>query len=447
MRRETIRSLLVGLALVALAGPAAADQQSEYQRKVEEYNAYQDVLQTQEPNQRLQAIENFLQTYPDSTYLSFVYQNYAETALLAQKFPKAMEAVDRFLALDRAQVLKAYRDLDPNLQDAALDPLYYRMMVIYTLSFPQGFREPNGDAVARKAAERAQKGLEMHERLYANVQPPQGMTTEQFNQIKEQEKRGFYAVAAFTAYRAKDFAAAGKHYDALVGYAPGDPTLSYRLGLSNLQKDPRDWRKGFWYVARAIALNVPKSEEVRDYLTKSLAAYQQVPPDCLADQVNRLVARAGTTAKLPADWQLLGAEQVNALRAEMTVKRIFDDLKVGGDTAQQMFLASCGTVIGLGEAGQPELPVLILEVHDAGDNLVTLRAAAGQEAVDAKQANVEVKVVGPAEAKNLKVGDVVGISGKIVGYVSEPAFVLKLAEGMVNAEDIPRTRGRGGSAR
>jgi len=123
----------------------------------------------------------------------------------------------------------------------------------------------------------------------------------------------------------------------------------------------------------------------------------------------------------------------------LSVKKIFDDLRAGGELAHMMYLASCGTVIGIGEDGQPELAVMVLAVDETPGNLVTLRAAAGQEAVDAKLANVEVKVEGPAEARSLKVEDVVRVSGKITGYQAEP-FLLKLAEGKVNPEDIPKAR-------
>jgi hypothetical protein len=66
--------------------------------------------------------------------------------------------------------------------------------------------------------------------------------------------------------------------------------------------------------------------------------------------------------------------------------------------------------------------------------------AAGQEAADAKRANMEVKVEGPPEAKRLKADDVVRVSGTINDYQSEPEFLLKLTKGEVNREDIPKTR-------
>ncbi|MGH9863671.1 MAG: hypothetical protein ACRD35_09645, partial [Candidatus Acidiferrales bacterium] len=218
---------------------------------------------------------------------------------------------------------------------------------------------------------------------------------------------------------------------------------NYQLALALLRHPTPDYPQGVWYLARAIRQNIPKAEEVKDYLTKVIAAHQQVEPQCLGDQVKQLLARAGESVTPPADWKFISGEEVNAVRAEMNLKRIFDDLKAGGETAQLMFLASCGAEIGLAENGQPDLEVLIIEVAQTPENSVTLRVAAGQEAADAKSANIEIKVVEPADLKNLKNEDVVRIAGKIRGFQSEP-FLLQLAEGKVNAEDIPKTRGRTG---
>jgi len=219
---------------------------------------------------------------------------------------------------------------------------------------------------------------------------------------------------------------------------PDEPGLNYQYARVLLQKTPPDYRSGFWFLGRAISLNIPKSDEVKDYLKKSLAAYQQVPPECLDEQVNDLIADSAASVKPSADWKLASAEQVNAIRDELSVKRIFDDLRAGGQTARLMSLASCGTVIGLGDEG-PELGLMVLEVNQTSGNLVTLLGALTQESADAKKPDVEVKVEGPAEARNLRAEDYVRVSGKIIGYQSEP-FLLKLAEGKVNLEDIPKAR-------
>lgn len=432
--------LFSGLLVVSLVLGAAVVLPA--QRAVEEWNALQDVNRTQDPKQRLQVIETFLKTYPESKYRAYVYPNMLQTAYQVQDYATAMRAVDAFLAIDRQEILGVYKQGNASLEDSALDATYYQFDLLYTLSFLQSFREngPKADEIAAKGGERAGRALEMHERLWAAAKPPQGMTAEQFSQMKKQEETSLHTALAFVAWRSKDYNKSVKDYTWLVQRTSEDARLNYQLARSLLQQTPPDYPRGFWYLSRAINLNIPKSEEVKDYLTKSVAAYQQVPPECLNDQVGDLIKEAAAAVVPPAGWKLPGAAEVGAIRNQMSVKRIFDDLKLGGDSAHMMYLASCGTVIGLSDEGQPELAVLILEVTQQPDNLVTLRAAAGQEAVDAKVANVEVKVEGPPEAKNLKVEDVVRVAGKIAGFQGEPQFLLKLSEGKVNAEDIPKSR-------
>lgn len=430
--------VLLGVALLIAGTGLLRAQRAPY--GVEEYNAFVDTTRAQDPDQRLQVIEAFLQNYPESVLRAFVLPRLSETTYALKQYGKTMEAIDTFLGMDRDQVVSLYKQ--SNYDEAGIESVYYRTDVLYTFSFLQSFRAnaPNADAVAAKAAARARRGLQMSQRLYASVQPQPGVSVEQLKQVQAQEETSFHTVLAFVAWRAKDYETSLREYTYLVGKTPSDARLNYQLARSYLQKKPAEYLQGYWYLARAIALNVPKSEQVRDFLTRAVAGYQQVLPACLEGQVSRLIGAASQSVRPPAGWTLASAEQVNALRQQMTVKRIFDDLKVGGETAHMMWLASCGTEIGLGEGSQPELAVLILEVTQSSDNLVTLRVAAGQEAVDAKAANVEVKVTAPPEAASLKEGDVVRIAGKLSQYQSNPDFLLRLSDGKVNPEDIPKTR-------
>lgn len=445
MRGRTFFVALTAAALLANAG-VAWGQKAPY--GVEEYNAYVDTTQPQDAKERLQVIETFLKNYPESVLRAFVYPNYLKTAYELQDPEAVSKAVDGFWRMDRAEVVDLYKQ--SNYTDQQIDAAYYEMVLFHTYSFLRSFRNgPNADAKAAKAADYARQGLKLHEELYNQVQPPaDAAQREQFEANKRQQEAAMHSVLAFVAWRSKDYAAAQREYGVLVKFTPEDPTINYRLGLANLQLAERAsgsvredrMLSGFWYVARSVGLNVPKSAEVKQFLTNSIAAYQQVLPECIEKNVDTLVTGSGESVSLPAGWSLVSADQVNAVREQMDVKRILDDLKAGGERAEVMWLASCGSEIGSSEEGVPQLAVLVLDVTESEDNLVTLRVAAGQEAADAKLANMEVKVSGPPEAKRIKVDDVVRVSGTIGGFQNEPEFRLKLKEGKVNAEDIPKTR-------
>ncbi|MFQ5724042.1 MAG: hypothetical protein ACE5G6_06075 [Terriglobia bacterium] len=439
------KMVVVGLAALALLWGSVAGKAQRTRYGIEEWNAFQDTSPqvTQDPQQRLQHIETFLSKYPESILRVFVYMYQAQTAFSLQRYELAMEAANSLLAMDRAEAEDFLRQ--SNYNDLQVSNHFYAVHMIYAYSFLQRLSQDPEQVreLMEEARERARQGMQLHEQLYSQVSPPQDpQQRQQFEQEKKRAEGALrsvmnpHALLANVFWQKKDYEAAAREYEVALAGNPAEPVLNYRLGAASLQKKPTDYRRGFWHLARAIGLGINKSDDVRGYLARALAGYQQVPPDCLEGEVNELVARASETVNPPADWELISAEQVSAVRQRMSVKTIFDELEAGGESARLMFLAACGTEIGVGEDGQPGLAVMVLDVTQSEDNLVTLRAAAGQEAVDAKQVNVEVKVVGPEEAKNLKAEDVVRISGKISGYQNEPQFLVKLSEGRVHPEDL-----------
>jgi uncharacterized short protein YbdD (DUF466 family) len=436
MSARKILPWLLGLAVLLSTATAAWAQKPKY--GVEEYNAYVDTTRSQDPNERAQAIESFLKNYPNSVLRAFVYPAYFQTAWQLKEYKKVMSAVDGLMGMDRAEVEALYKQ--SNYNDQQIEGIYYQALLLYTYSYLQG---ANGstDALAARAAERAQEGLKVHDDLYGQVQPPDDPAQkEQFLKNKTQEESAFHSVLAFNAWRQKNYAAAASEYGALAKLTPDDPAINYRLGLADLQKQPPEQRAGLWYLARAIALGIPKGDEITDYLTKNVAAYQQAVPDCIKGEIDSLIASAKESATPPADWTLVSGERVNSVRQDMSLKRILDDLQVGGETARVMYLAACGSEIGMDESGQPDLYVKVLSVAENPDNLVTLQVAAGQEAAEAGRANMEVKVSEPPEATKLKADDVVRVSGTISGYQNHSQLLLQLADGRVRAEDIPKTR-------
>lgn len=433
MSRREILPLLLGLALLGAAADLA-HAQAKY--GVEEYNAYVDTTRNEDPNQQIQAIETFLQNYPNSILRAFVFPSYFQAAWQVNQYDKVMTAVDGFLGMERSEVEDLYKQ--SNYNDQQIQYTYYRGYLSYAYSFLQ---TANGksDAVANQAAGHARRGLELHDALYGQFQPPADQR-EQFEQTKRQEESAFHTVLAYNAWRTKDYRAAAREYGLLVKNAPTDPAINYRLGLAHLQKEPSDYRTGFWHLARSVAMGIPKSDDIKEFLTTRVAAYEQAVPECIQAEVDGLVAHAEDATAPPADWRLLSGDRVNAVRDDMSLQRILDDLQAGGETAKLMYLASCGSEIGVGEDGQPDLYVKVLAVTEETDNLVTLRVAAGQEAADAGIANMEVRIAAPEAATKLKEEDVVRVSGTISNYLSDPQFLLQLAQGRVNPEDIPKTR-------
>ncbi len=424
MRRQPM--LLSTLAVVVLlaggAGQLFAQQAPPY--GVEEYNAYVATARAQNPGEQLQAIDSFLLRYPQSVLRAFVYPTQAQAAFGLKNYKKAMEAVDAFWGLDRAQVTETYKQSKYN--DSQIENSYFSTLILFTYSFLQtvsnGTAPP--DALMTRAAERAGEGLRLHARLYGPAQPPaDAAARQQFEQQKQQQEAAFHSVLSFVAWRGKDYTQAAREYTYLVEKNPNEAVPNYRLGLSLLQKNSPDYLHGFWHVARAIAFNVGRKDDVKEFLASRVAAYQQAVSSCIESDVADIIAQSTQSVHPPAGWSLVSADQVNAAREDINVKRIFDDLQAGGEAGRLMWLASCGS-------DMPEMAVLILEISQEPDQ-VTLRVAAGQEAADSKSPNIELVLEDPSAANGIKAEDVVRIAGQLNSYQSGPPFVLRLTKGKV----------------
>lgn len=425
------RSQFVAFALaIFLLASSGLAQQARPKYSIEEYNDYTAAINEQEPQARLRALEAFLQEYPESTLRPFVHQTYMQTASGLNRWGKVVEHAGKFLDLDRAQVLEVYQQT-PGVTEEQVDGLYYQTLLSHAYGFLLSFRDggAKADAEADKAARRARQGLEHLEKL----RRPENTPPAQFEELKRQQAGIFHNVLGYVAFRKKDYDTAAGEYVVVVEQNPEDAVSNYRLGVSCLQARQAKPLRGLWAVGRAVAL-FPEAQKkgVRDYLVKNMAVYAGVLPACVEKQVKSLIAQARQAVSPPPDWALPSAEQVSALRTDLTVKRIFDELKAGGEQTQLVWFASCGMEL-------PELPGKVLEVNQEDVSLVTLRMAVGEEAAAADIVNLEAKVKEPPEVKNLKPGDIVRVSGVLTDWQPQP-FLLQLSEGRVNPEDIPKAR-------
>jgi len=437
---------VAGLALLIslCAGPALAQRPGQLYG-VEEYNAYVDTTRPTEPNEKVAAIDAFLKAYPNSVLRAFVLPDQAKVLFQLKRFEKTMEAVDAFLQMNREQVAALYKQSQFN--DIQIESAYYENYLLYSYSYLQllGTNGGRAQALTDTAVKRVREGLEAHQHLYSQITPPTDPAQlKQYEQTRAQAELTFRSILADAAWRKKDYPQAAKEYAGLVKSSPNDAVLNYRLGLSYLQQQPPVWESGLWHVARAVALNIPKSDDVKEFLGKNLAAYQQVVPECSKDQVTDLIAEAAKAPDPPEGWKLVSSEQVSAVRNELTLKRIFDDLKAGGETEHLIWLASCGLEL-------PEMEAEVVQVSQNEGNVVTLGVAVTAESAEAGKPDMVVKVIAPPEAKNIKTGDIVHITGTLRSYQKDPQFQLLLSDGRIKPEDIPKTRrsgaGRGGAGR
>lgn len=382
-----------------------------------EYNAYVACTQEKAAQARARCLEDFATKYPNPNLLIYAYPAAYQTYLELKNYPKVIETADKLLALgDKVDALVRYQ-------------AYYARAVAYTSW------NSNDPAQAAKAREAALAGL----KTLGELKKPDNIDDKTFEEEKRKLAIFFDGTAAVAARNMKDYPGAVESYKAVLALNPDDSlTPYYQMGLAYLAMNPPQQMDGFWSLARAASSKNATQQQaatVKDYLRKLLGNYQQAGCDNLIDaQLSELIQLAGSSVERPASYKIPSAADLEAGRKEMTIASVIADLKAGTDKGKTTWLSACG-------AEFPEVPSKVFEVVP-GD-VVTLRAAfvTNQEEYDAaKTPNMEVKVVGQPEASRIEKDNVVHVTGALMSYDPEPAFMLHWDKAKVNADEIPEEK-------
>jgi hypothetical protein len=193
--------------------------------------------------------------------------------------------------------------------------------------------------------------------------------------------------------------------------------------------------KGFWALARSIALKGPTEEQVRAYLQNQMLVYQKTAcSDLLTNQMNQLLQMAQTTQTIdpPANYMLASGAQLGQYLQNSNLFTIMQDLQAGGDRASFVWLAVCGNEF-------PMVPVKVISVSTTTDG-VDMQVYTGptpDSIQKATTANMEVKVVNQTDAQRLQKDNIVRFTGTLASYDPAPNFLLHWDKAQVNPADIP----------
>ena len=301
---------------LAQAAPAAGQQSAQSKgpeiKDPAEYNAYINAYQQQNPTQRAQALEAFLQTYPNSVM--------KETALELM-MAAYQQAGDTQKALDTAtRVLQTNPN---NIRALALLAYAYRTMA------QQG--GPQMQANLAKAQQYGQQGLQ----ALQNMKKPEGTSDADFVKLHNQTGAIFEGAVGLAALQAKDYATAQKDLQEAVS-EEAQPSIAdlYPLATADLEAKPVN-PTGFWFIIKAAnlaqggaqqqILNYGKnkyihyhgSDEGWDALVSQATSSPSVmppanfavaaapPPPPLTQQAADLVAKKNPTQMDFGEWQLV----------------------------------------------------------------------------------------------------------------------------------------------
>ncbi len=429
----SVVAVLAGLGLLfwtaapaAMARPAA---QQEHQQQpaytLAEYNAYQQAASEKNPQQRLKLLDDFVEKFPKSTLLPYVYALYVETYRQLNQQDKVIVYADK--------LIENANSLDPQRRPVTVLQALYAREVAFNMVFNE--KAPDAAQQAERARDLARQGLQMVQEL----KKPANVSEEQFNQARQQMQALFDYTAGVASLFLKDYRNAQQFLRAALNDDPKNAVTWFRLGIAYLQDSPPQWMNGFWALARAIALKTEIEPQVRSYLRQEMLLYQK--PACqnlLDDEMNQLLqaAAASQSAEAPADLKFPSADDLAKYLQDSNLFTIMQDLQAGGDKAHLAWLAACGNEF-------PDVPVKIIDITPTADGAV-LRVYAGSTPEDiqkATTANMEVKVTEQPDAQRLHKDDIVRFTGTLVSYDPPPSFLLHWDKAKVNPEDIPPATG------
>ncbi len=384
------------------AGQAAPQQKKEIKDPAE-YNAYVNAVQQTDPAAKANALEAFLQTYPNSVMKTDAMELLMGSYQQAGNQQKTMDTANRILQADpnniRALALLAYSNRMLALQGGA--------------GAPQN---------AQQAAEFGKRGLA----ALQTMQKPDGVSDADFAKLKQETSVIFNGAAGFGALNTKDYGSAQQELKAATVAAGNNASFldEYQLALADLEASPVN-PEGLYYIAHAVSVApAPAKQQLTDYGRKKYAKYhgsEEGWPELLTAAAASPQPPAGFTVA-PAPPPPTPAEQAADLVKSKEVK--------------DMSFAEWQLVLSSGN--QDAANKVWDTIHDKQIALVayvisatrtTLQLAGSTDDNDAKKADITVTLLNPLPvAKVPKEGATVQFQGAPDTYTPNP-FMMNMKEG------------------
>jgi hypothetical protein len=390
------------------AGQAAQSAQTS-QKQIKdpgEYNAYVNAIQQTNPAQKAQALEAFVQTYPNSVMKEDALELLMAAYQQAGDAPKTIEAAKRLLQANSNNV-------------RALALLAYNYRAEASKGGPQ--MQQNLD----QARQYGEQGLQaLH-----NLQKPEGMSDADFGKFRNQTGSIFDGVVGFAALQAKDYAAAGKSLREAVAQE-AQPNISdiYPLATADLESKPMN-PEGFWFIVKASQLaQGAGQQQILDYGRSKYARYhgsEQGWPELVNE------AKASSSILPPAGFTVTAAPPPPSPEQQAA------DLVKNKDPKQMSF-AEWELVLSAGDQQardavwnviKDKAVKLAASVISVTSTAVELAGSADD--IEAKKADISLTMTRAIPARLLpKVGDMMAFQGTVSSYTSNP-FVMTMTDGIL----------------
>jgi eukaryotic-like serine/threonine-protein kinase len=377
-----------------------------------EHNEFKAVQAEKDEAHQIQRLDDFVLRFPNSELLVDAYALYYRDYRELKNFPKVIEYSDKLVALgDKADA------------NARFQALYARAIAYDAL-------RSDDPVQARQAKEAAALGLS----TLNQIKKPENVSDAAFAAERKPIMVYLDETSGAASMTLKDYAGAIEAYRAALALDPEDGNATYQLGLEYLGVNPPRQLDAFWALARAAnAKNRggPQPQEIKAYLRKLMASYEQTECPSLVDaQLSELMQLAGSSSERPESYSLPSKTDLEAARNVMTITSVVADIKGPADKGKATWLAACGMEF-------PNVPSKVISVVQ-GDPVVLKVALVTTELEfrAARRPNMDVSVIGQPEAATLAVGSLVRFTGTLAGYDRTP-LMLHWQKARINPQDVP----------
>ncbi len=302
MRKGAAAAVVVLTLAAALHGQES--KKKEWKDRAE-YDIYESITKTQDPNQWLAALDKWKQQYPQSDYADVRRQLYLETYRALNKPREAFGAAQ--------EVLKD----NPNNLVALSAVVQY----VYPLVPPgSASLTPEQQSDLDAAEKAAQHILSNLDTIYSKDNRPPAMTDEQANQAKPQLRNFAQKTAGYIALERKDYPKAQAELTKALQMDPNQAQVSFWLGTAMLaqnQSNPSIQAPALYEFARSAAydgagaLPAADRKQVQDYLTKVYTQYHGSD-----EGLAKLMATAKSSALPPNGFTIKSKADVERERIE-----------------------------------------------------------------------------------------------------------------------------------
>ena len=401
------KSLLVFVLIFAAAACAqeaqpaagAAPQQKKEIKDPAEYNAYMTAFNQTDPAAKAQALEAFLQRYPNTVIKIDAMELLMASYQQAGNAPKVTEWAQKIVQAD-----------PNNLRALAL--------LTYMGRAAAGAGGPNAAQALQQAGQYGMQGLQ----ALQTAQKPAEVSEADWEKLKTQTGMIFNGAAGMNALQSKDYANAAKYLSVAVAGNPADLNNVYPLALSYLQMKPQD-PVGLWFIARAVSLAPAGAaqQQITAYGRRAYIVYHGGE-----DGWTDLLAQAAASPNPPAGWKVppapTPAEQAAKLVQDKPVSKMsFDEIQLVLTSGNQQ---AADQVWG----GLKDKPIAIEgKLITATPN--QLMIAGTYDDIQNNKADIELNMVANIPARLMpKEGTMVQFQGNPSAYEASP-FMVHMAEG------------------